>query len=97
LHGELRRQLIRVRLVVRGEFFLDPHQPFVQQRRRTRVSGAGNDPDDTRLALLRDHKIGHGNNEQRAPITGIDRRPLNKAGMDIRKNSSLFTGQRALI
>src|SRR5216684_2130879 len=26
-----------------------------------------------------------------APITGIDRRPLNKAGMDIRKTSSLFT------
>jgi hypothetical protein len=26
-----------------------------------------------------------------APITGIDRRPLNKAGMDIRKNPSRYS------
>jgi len=57
VHRERCGQPVRMRLVVRGEFFPDPMQPFVQQRRRPRI-----------------------------PITGIDRRPLNSAGMDISKS-----------
>ena len=63
VHRERRRQPVGMRLVVRGEFFLDPHQPLVEQRRRTRVQRRKRS-DDTRLAL-RDHQIGHGNDEQR--------------------------------
>jgi hypothetical protein len=32
-----------------------------------------------------------------APITGIDRRPLNKAGMDIRKNPFRYSAQARCI
>ena len=60
---ERRRRPLGMRLVVGGEFFLDPHQPFVEQRRRARVQRRKRS-DDAGLAL-RDHQIGHGNDEQR--------------------------------
>jgi hypothetical protein len=60
---ERRRRPVGMRLVVRGKLFLDPRQPFVEQRRRPRVQRRKRS-DDARLAL-RDHEIGHGNDEQR--------------------------------
>jgi hypothetical protein len=63
IHRERRRQPVGMRLVMRGELLLDPHQPLVEQRRRTRVQRRKRS-DDTRLAL-RNYQIGHGNDEQR--------------------------------
>ena len=63
IDGERRRRPLGVRLVVGREFFLDPHQPLVEQRRRARVE-CRKRSDDARLAL-RDHQIGHGYDEQR--------------------------------
>lgn len=74
VHRERRRQPVGMRLVVGGEFFLDPRQPLVEQSRRTRIQRRKRS-DDSRLAL-----------------TGIDRRPLNKAGMAIRKNPFRYSG-----
>jgi hypothetical protein len=50
-------------LVVRGQFLLDPRQPLVEQRRRPCVQRRKRSH-DSRFAL-RDHQIGHGNDEQR--------------------------------
>ena len=63
VHRERRRRPLGMRLVVGGEFFLDPRQPFVEQRRRPRIQRRKRS-DHARLAL-RDHQIGHGNDEQR--------------------------------
>jgi len=78
--------------VVRGEFFLDPHQPFVHSAADAR-SAPENDPTIPALhcAITRS---GTEIMNSGAPITGIDRRPLNKAGMDIRKNLFVIHGQR---
>jgi hypothetical protein len=60
---ERRRRPLGMRLIVGGEFFLDPRQPFVEQRRRPRIQRRKR-PDHPGLAL-RDHEIGHRNDEQR--------------------------------
>jgi len=60
---ERRRRPLGMRLVMRGQFFLDLHQPLVEQGRRTRIQRRERS-DDPRLAL-RDHEIRHGNDEQR--------------------------------
>src|SRR5438552_8587037 len=52
-----------MRLVVGQEFFLDPCQPFVEQRLRARIQRRKRS-DHAGLALC-DHEIGHGNDEQR--------------------------------
>ena len=63
VHRERRRQPLGMRLVMRGQLFLDPDQPLVEQSRRARVQRRERS-DDPRLAL-RDHEIGHRNDEQR--------------------------------
>jgi hypothetical protein len=65
---ERRREPIRMRPVVGGEFFPDPRQPFVEQRRRPRIQ-RWKRSDHTGLAL-RDHEIGHRNDEQRCSDHG---------------------------
>jgi hypothetical protein len=58
-----RRRPFGMRLVVGRELLLDPPQPFVQQLGRPRVQRRKTS-DHARLAL-RDHEIGHRNDEQR--------------------------------
>ena len=60
---ERRRRPLGMRPVMGGELFLDARQPLVEQRRRARVQRRKR-ADHARLAL-RDHEIGHGNDEQR--------------------------------
>ena len=62
---ERRGQTIGMSLVVRGKFFLDPVQPFVEQRSRARVQ-CRKRADDSRLALG-DHEIRSRHDEQRRP------------------------------
>ncbi len=61
--GERRRRPLRMRLVMGREFFLDPHQPLVEQRCGARVQRRKRS-DDARLALC-DHQVWNGNDEQR--------------------------------
>ena len=63
VHRKRCRRPRRVGLVVSRELFLDPRQPFVEQRRRPGVQRRKR-AHHTRLAL-RDHQIRHGNDEER--------------------------------
>ncbi|MGY3224010.1 hypothetical protein ACVIM5_004617 [Bradyrhizobium sp. USDA 4512] len=68
VHRERRRRPLRMRLVIGGELFLDPVQPFVEQLRRPRVQRRKR-ADHAGLAL-RDNEVGHGDDEQRRPDHG---------------------------
>jgi hypothetical protein len=52
-----------MRLVISGEFLLDPMEPLVEQFRRPRIQRRER-ADHARLAL-RDHQIRHRNDEER--------------------------------
>jgi hypothetical protein len=81
-----------MRLVVRGKLFPDPRQPFVEQRRRTRVQRRKRS-DHARLAL-RDHQIRHGNDEQRRADHGDRQTALEQSGHGHRKILLSFSGKR---
>jgi hypothetical protein len=81
---------VGMRLVVRGEFFLDPRQPFVEQRRRPRVQRRKR-ADHARLAL-RDHQIGHGDDEQRRTDHGDRQTALEQGRHGHSKQSFGYSG-----
>ena len=78
VHRKRRRQTIRMRLVVRGELFLDARNPLVEQRgragiqRRKRADHAG--------LALGDDEIGHGNEEQWRADHGDRQAALEQSG-----------------